>query len=421
MAILLNIAGAIIALSIIIVSHEFGHFLAAKRSGIGVPEFSMGFGPRLFGWERGETKYSLRLIPFGGYIKMAGEQPVTTTGSDREFLSKPPIIRTIVIFLGPFFNFILAVVFFSFINLFFGIGTIGNTVINDAPKVTGLEKYDRILSINNVPVSDWWEIEKAVKRNYDNTITLLRDSDTLTYTAADTYLDSVVPLVPSILGDIERNGPAYRFGLKKEDRVIQISDVEISDWQTMVNIIRESPGDTLAVVFVRSSDTLTTTVVPEGREAIIGDEVKKIGMIGVAVHMKRKNLGLYSFYQGLKDTGATIWLTVSFLKQLFTGKMSPKQLGGPLAIIQFAGQTLSWGIPSFLSFIAFLSCQLGILNLLPFPPLDGGNLLLILIEKITRKRPSEKISLIIQMVGFALLLLFMLYVTMNDITRFFRR
>lgn len=421
MGILLNIVGAIIALSILIVSHEFGHFLVAKRSGIGVPEFSLGFGPRLFGWKRGETKYSVRLILFGGYVKMAGEEPGTATGSEIEFLSKPPGVRARVVFFGPLFNLILAVVFYSCINLFFGIGTIDTTIVRTTPKATGLEKYDKILAVNDVPVLDWWEVERGLDRDSDNVLRFLRNGDTLTLSIPPVYVDSIVPLVPSLLGDIEKIGPAYNAGLKKGDRVIQIDGTEISDWEAMVGIIQKSAGDTLKIVVLRGEDKLTTTVVPEERETKVGKEIKKVGMIGVAMHMKGKKLGLNSFYQGLKDTGLTIGLTASFLKQLLTRELSPKYLGGPLAIVQLAGQSLSWGLSSFLLFIAFLSCQLGILNLIPFPPLDGGHLLIILIEKIIRRHPSEKVSSIIQMVGFTLIILLMLYVTINDIARIFER
>lgn len=421
MGILLNILGAVIALSILIISHEFGHFIAAKRSRIGVPEFSLGFGPKLLGLQIGETQYSLRLILFGGYVKMAGEQPGTSTGAEREFLSKSPRIRALVIFLGPLFNFVLAVIIYSLINLIVGTGTIGTTVVKEAPPATGLLKNDKILSINDTPVSDWWEIEKAINREKDNVLKFLRDDDTLTHITKAVYLDSIIPLMSPILGDIERNGVADRAGLRKGDRVIQIDGREISDWESMVDIIRSSAGDTLGLVFLRGNDTLNTSLVPAAVKIQVDGDLQEIGMIGVTVDVKRKQLGFYSIYQGFKDTGMTIGLTVSFLKRLVVGKISPKQLGGPLAIVQFAGQTLSWGISSFLSFIAFLSCQLGILNLIPFPPLDGGNLLLIFIEKIIRRRPSERVSFIIQMVGFSLIILLMLYVTMNDITRFFRR
>lgn len=421
MGILLNIIGAIIALSILIMSHEFGHFLAAKRSGISVPEFSLGFGPRLFGWERGKTKYSLRLILFGGYVKMAGEEPGTATGSEGEFLSKPPGVRARVVFFGPLFNLVLTVILYSCINFFLGIHTIDTTTVRTAPQASGLKKYDKILSINDIPIFDWWEIERKVNRNSDNLFKILRNGDTLTLSISPVYVDSVVPLVLSVLGDIKRNSPAYNAGLKKEDRIIQINSIEINDWEAMVGIIQESAGATLTIVFLRGEDTLTTTVVPKETETRVGNEIKKVGMMGVAIHTKRKKLGLYSFYQGFKDTGQTMWLTASFLKQLVTRKASLRSLGGPLAIMQFAGQSLSWGLSFFLSFIAFLSCQLGILNLIPFPPLDGGHLLIILIEKIIRRRPSERVSSIIQMMGFALIILLMLYVTMNDIARIFKR
>ncbi|OYD16109.1 RIP metalloprotease RseP [candidate division WOR-3 bacterium JGI_Cruoil_03_44_89] len=421
MGILLNIVGAVIALSVLIISHEFGHFLAAKRSGIGVPEFSLGFGPRLFGWQSGETKYSVRLLLFGGYVKMAGEEAGTATGGEEEFLSKPPGVRARVIFSGPFFNLILAVVFYSCINLFFGMGTIDTTTVRSAPRATGLKNYDKIISVNGVPVFDWWEVERKLDGNGDNLLILLRDGDTLTISVPSIYTDSLIPLIPSLLGDVERDGPAYNAGLKRGDRVIQIDSTEIDDWEAMVKIVEKSTGDTLKITVLRGGDTLTTTAIPQERERVVGDKKKRVGMIMVTMHVKRKKLGLYSFYQGIKDTGLTIWLTGSFLKKLVMREMSPKNLGGPLAIVQFAGQSLSWGLSSFLSFIAFLSCQLGILNLIPFPPLDGGHLLIILVEKIIRRRPSERVSNIIQMIGFALIMFLMLYVTMNDIARIFKR
>ncbi len=415
----ITILFAALGLSILIISHELGHFLVAKRSGINVPEFSIGFGPRLFGWKKGGTNYSIRLIIFGGYIKMAGEEEKSAEGKEGEFLSKPPGVRARVIFWGPLSNLILAVLLYSFINLFFGIGVIDTTIIKSAPLDAGLIEGDRILAINGRAVSDWWDVRRGLGRHKENALKIERKSDVLEICVPSSYNDSIIPVILSVLGDVGRGSPACRAGLMRKDRIIEVDGHKVEYWEDMVGIIQKGANDTLDFVFLRGGNTLTTSVLIEEKETLIDGKPGKAGVIGVAVYTKRRRLGLYSFYQGVKDLSFTVYYTVYFLKQLILRQISPKYLGGPVSIVRIAGESLSWGISSYISFLAFLSCQLGILNLIPFPPLDGGHLIVILIEKIMRRRPSEKLISAVQMVGFALLIMFMLYITMNDILRIF--
>lgn len=416
---IVSILPAIIALSILIIAHELGHFLAAKHSGIDVLEFSLGFGPRIFRLKRNETEYSIRLFLLGGYVKMAGDERMTASGSEREFFSKSANIRAKVIFSGPLSSFILAVLFYSCVNLFYGIGVIDTTVIQDAPEATTLLRGDQILSIQGTDVSDWWDVIKTQRGEIETILNIEREDDTISVSILSCYIDSIIPLVPSMLGHIEKGSPACNAGLRRADRVIQINGVKVDTWEDMVGIIQKSANDSLIFLFNRQGEPLTTSLIPDERETLIDGELKKVGMIGVAGYTKRRGLGLSSFYQGVKDAEHTIYLTVSFLRQLIIGRMTARRLGGPISIVRFAGQSLAWGPWTFISFMAFLSCQLAILNLIPFPPLDGGHLLLTLIEKIKRRPLSQKVVSIIAGLGFALLILLMLYVTMNDIIRIF--
>jgi regulator of sigma E protease len=406
---LLQIIGAIVVLSILIVFHEFGHFIVAKKAGIKVHEFSLGFGPKLIGIKRGDTEYKLSLIPLGGYVKLAGMDPGEIKGEKFEFASKSLGIRALTIFAGPFFNLILAFIFYFFIGIIFGVGVLNtNKVGADS---LPLKALDEIITVNGKPTKTWDEIAREFSKRDTSLVTVVRDNDTIQVRVSKKI--GIKPFIPSLIAEVERDSPAWKAGLRKNDRIVKLDGKEITTWDNMVSIIQNSPEETLSVVWMRKGKMDSSLVIPKKEKAMIGDTIKEIGMIGVAMPMGKKRSLAYGFYQ----TSYTISLTFSFIVDLVRKKVSPKYLGGPIAVVEFTGKILKLGISRFLSFIAYLSIGLFILNLIPLPPLDGGQLLLLLIEKIRGRALTEKGIIAVQNIGFAFLFFIMIYVTFNDITR----
>jgi len=226
------------------------------------------------------------------------------------------------------------------------------------------------------------------------------------------------PLIPTVVGKVIKDGVAWRAGIREGDLITKINGQKIKEWDSLVSIIQQSPNKETSIEWSRNGVLSETKLIPAKEQMLDeNNKIKDIGMIGVQIKTVRKSLGIRAFKEGFLRTIDTIAITFWFLGKLITGTIPSKALGGPVAIVKFAGQSARWGIDSFINLIAFLSVQLFILNLVPFPPLDGGQILLITIEKLKRKPISKKTITLIQNIGFGALLLFMAYVTLNDITR----
>lgn len=419
---ILTLLSTIIVLSILIIFHEFGHFIVAKRSGIKVEVFSLGLGPKLVGITKGETSYRLSLIPFGGYVKMAGDELKEAKGVPNEFFSKRPAIRTAVVVAGPFFNLILAWIFFIIVSFIQGINELPTTTIKSVTNQPQLQVGDKIISINGIKTNTWDEIFLQTKKTDSVTCVVLRGDSQQHITIYGKDPD-ITPLLAPIVGRVIKDGRAWKSGIRENDIITRLTlnkdTLEISNWDTLVAIIQNNYETPIGFTWLRNNSTMNAIVTPEKTQIMDEhDKVKDIGIIGVQLKTIRKNI---TFFEGIKDgtlrVGKVIDLVFRFFKKLFIGKISPKLLGGPVAIGKFAGESARWGIDSFMTLIAFLSIQLFLLNLIPFPPLDGGVILLICIEKIQRHPISEKTTLLIQNIGFGLLMLLMIYVTFNDILR----
>ncbi len=342
----------IIAIAILIVVHEAGHFVAAKSMGVGVEAFSVGFGPILLRKKIGETEYRLSLVPLGGYVKLVGENDDAESSKEAfSFSAKPVWRRAVIIAAGPITNLVTAVGFFV--------------------------------------LSSWIGIA----------------------------------VLSSHIGTVLKDSPAYNAGIQKGDRIIKINGINVLTFKKMASIIKKNPGKHLRVLIDRSGTKKTVIIIPGLKKLknIFGEE-KPAGFIGVMPYGD-KVLERYSFFSGIKNgvyqSYRITYLTIESLIKLVDGEVSVKQLGGPVMIIKIAGNEASAGAGVFLFFLAIIGINLGILNLLPIPILDGGHLFFLTIEAIRGKKLSDKAISISQQVGLSLLILLMVFATYNDLMRFF--
>ena len=337
-------------LSLLIFVHEFGHFLLAKLTGIRVERFSIGYPPRLFGKQIGDTDYCVSATPFGGYVKLAGmiDESMDTAGvkgEPWEFMSKSVWVRSLVIAAGPFFNVLLTVLVFS-------VGTM----------------------IVGIP-------------------------------------ESIGPVV----GRVSDKMPAQQAGLQEGDRIVRVAGQEISQWDQLVKIIHASPDKPLLIEWERNGARQSAAITPQL------DKIQSIGLIGIEPKTQVRPAGVFeSLANGITSTWRLTILVFKSFGLLFSGEVSLKEgLGGPVRIAQMAGDSARSGFGSLLMFTAFLSLNLAILNILPIPALDGGHLLLFLIEAIIRRPLSTKFRIVTQQIGMALLLALMIFVVFNDVVNLF--
>jgi regulator of sigma E protease len=347
------VVSALIGLGILIVIHELGHFLLAKKTGVGVLTFSIGFGPKLMRKKLGETEYAISVLPFGGYVKMVGEDPdeeVKETDLHRSFSHQGLAKRTAIVFAGPAFNLLLAVGIFIWIFLSYG-----------------------------------------------------------------------VPVLTTRVGGVEPDSPAAQAGLQKGDRIVAINDQAIQTWEELSRRVKESRGKSLSLRVQRDNREVEITVQPIQRETrnIFGER-QEVWAIGIASEptIEKSNPEL-AVGQAFYKTGEYSILTLVALYKMVIGDISPKNLGGPLLIAQMAGQQAREGLASFFFFLAVLSVNLGVLNLLPIPVLDGGHLLFFLLEWILGRPLQLKHREKAQQIGVFILILVMIYAFYNDIARFF--
>ena len=338
---LLTIVSAIFVFGLLVLFHELGHFITAKMTGMRVDEFAIGFGPKLVGVKYGETMYSLRVFPLGGFNKIAGMDPEDEP-DERSYSSKPVWARMIVILAGSVMNFILPILLFLGIYFFSGIHT---------------------------------------------------------------------PSVDPTLGEVMAHKPAAEAGLKQGDRILKIDDQAVDSWQKFVEIVQVSDGKVLKIDFARDGNQLATSLIPEY------DDNAKRAMIGVVSSVTTYRPGFFEAgVLAVKNTGFVSYKMIETLGSIITGKTAA-DLAGPLGVAQMAGEVAQIGFVPLLQFAAFLSINLGIINLFPIPALDGGHFVTLLIEAVRGKPLQPKAIQYAQIIGFALLMALMIFATLNEITR----
>ncbi|OQX95747.1 RIP metalloprotease RseP [candidate division KSB1 bacterium 4572_119] len=415
----------IIILGILVFVHEFGHFIIAKLVGIRVDRFSLGFPPRMFGKKIGETDYCISWIPLGGYVKMAGMidesmDSESITGAPDEFMSKPVYQRFFVIFAGPLMNILLAAVLFGAVAHFVGLKDPEGLVIDkfkseQIKSETGLLYGDEILTLNEHSVKTWEDIQNALTESDLATFTVRRDTHIVTTSFNSKLIDSLQFSLPPVVGSLKNDSPAMKAGMQKGDRIIAIGENQIKNWNDMTDIIHAHAGDPLLIIWEHDGQRVQAEIIPD-REKIQG---KEVGLIGISYPVQVKKLAFFeSVSYGFEYSWYITRLTYHYVKLVVRGERSFKDaFGGPIMIAKMARDSAREGESNFIIFLAFISLNLGLINLLPVPVLDGGHIVFLLIEAVIRRPVPDKAKLIIQQVGMVILLAFMLFVIFNDISR----
>lgn len=439
----------VLVLGPLIFFHELGHFLVARLFGVGVEKFSLGFGPRIFGKKIGRTDYRISLIPLGGYVKMVGDEPDSELSPEDlpfSFTHKHVAKRSLIVFAGPFANALLALFIFISILYFAGIDSIRPVIRNidaDGPaEQAGVRLNDQIVAIDQKPVKSWRDINAILDENTGETakIQIQRQGETFTlelvpqkaaYT--NVYGDEVpyfefgisgVAEPPAIVGEVIENMPAGMAGLKIGDQIISIDGLPIHHWKEMQKIVAGSKGKILRFGVRRQNETLELNITPHlVKDRSLSGLSSKNYRIGIRppdlVPDEDKVTIELNLIQSVSHSFKIIvQVTQSFfdfLKKAFQGKVSRELVGGPIRIAQMAQQSAEMGLVELFSFVAAISLQLAILNLLPIPVLDGGHLLFYSIEAIKRGPLSSRARETAQQIGLFLLLLLMVFVLYNDI------
>jgi len=406
---------SIIIFSLVIIIHELGHFWAAKSVGIKVHEFSIGMGPEIKSIQGEETKYSIKLFPIGGYVKMEGEDD--DSFSEDSFNSKSVLSRLKVIFMGPLMNFILALIIFVIVIGVYGIS--GNTIAEVESSLneykTGLRPGDKIVKINDEKVKYWEEIQEEISSSSENyKITVERNKELHEYEVDHNYR-YMIGISPEIIEDeytntvgfIDETMPAYKGGLRSGDKIISINKVKTNNWNETRELINNSSGNKIELDIERDKEILKLEILP----------IKQV-TIGFYTETQKSisDILLGSVYK----TTYYINLMFNFIIMLVSGKVGSEAIAGPVGIVNMIGQAASLGFYPLLNLAAFISINLGFVNLLPIPALDGSRILFLLIEKIRGKRiPPDKEGYI-HFVGFVLLMALMFFVLYNDIIRILR-
>jgi len=439
----------LVVLGILVAFHELGHFLAARWVGVKVLKFSLGFGPKLFSRQMGETEYLLSAIPLGGYVKLFGEddtEAATPEDRRRSFAHQGLWGKVLIVAAGPGFNFILAYLIFAVwlsigytlpVPSFKDIAPVIEAVAADSPAAeAGLMVGDNVKKIDGRDIATRIELLDAAAKGEGAPLTLeiLRDghTETLTITPIPTpgqsstekeigyYLG--IEEVPPIVNEVVPRKPAAAAGFMEGDRVISIEGTPIHTWTQMTGLVKESPGKPLHVEVLRENRRIPLTVTPEAETITVNGQTVEVGKIGIAGPgrslMKSAN-PLAAIYNGLEATWKWTELTVVGLYKMIVGDISSKNIGGPLTIAKISGEAASQGPANVIFLIALLSINLGVLNLLPIPILDGGHLLFFLIEGILRKPLGERQREFAQQVGLVLLVGVMIFAFWNDIDRIF--
>lgn len=441
---------AAVLLGILIFVHEFGHFLFAKLLGVKVLKFSLGFGPKIIGRKFGDTEYLLSAVPLGGYVKMLGqsdnpqeeEEEVPEEEKVRAYNFQPIWKRFLIVFSGPFFNLIFAV--FIFILVFLsGVPVpqpeIGKVEENSPAAAAGLLTGDRVIRIDGRDVASWHDISEAISDNPGKKLLFIikRDNAIVEVQVSpekkvdkdifgedkETWSVGIGPLLLPVVGEVMKDSRAGKAGLLKGDRIIEINGKTLKTWQDMTDLIHENPEKPLLFHIQRGQQVLDMTINPKKEVYQTPDgEKKAIGLIGIKPlgnDFIKKFGPVEAVSLGFKRTWDVSVLTVLSMVKLIQRVIPSNTIGGPIMIVQMAGEQASQGALNFFTFMAVISINLGVLNLLPIPILDGGHILFLGIEAVIRRPLNENVVMIAQKAGLVFLLSLMAFAFYNDIVRLF--
>lgn len=446
----------LIVIGVLVFVHELGHFLAARSCGMRAEVFALGIGFRLFGFNRvtgfkfgkldenidlnGHTDYRICAFPIGGYVKIAGmidesmdKNFIKDPPKPWEYRSKPVWKRMIVITAGVFMNILLAFLIFYSLTIIKGktiteTTTIGYVTKNSVASEFGLKEGDKIISVNNEPVDNWDDLQNKIYLDHlgeSVDFELIRNGKTekiylpkdklkdITEKNIGIYMEKIVPLINNVIP----GNPAEKCGIKKGDVITEFAGEKITHSQKLIDLIKVNSNKETEIKWLRDGNIMTSKVTPQLPDSTIGIEIsaKYEGQIRhvkynviTAFPKAASDLYYFGFEVFFKSIAKVIKGDIPF----------KKAIGGPVKIAQASAQSAEMGFLSYIGFLAMLSISLAVINILPFPALDGGHFVILLIEGIIRRPVSYKVQIALQNIGFIILLAFMLFVIYNDIISF---
>jgi len=448
--ILWNLASFLVALGILVAVHEFGHFWVARRCGVKVERFSIGFGKSI--WKKlgkDGTEYSVAMIPLGGYVKMLDGrvEEVPPELQSQSFDYQPLMKKAAIVIAGPMFNFLFAFLAY-WVVLMIGVPAVKPVVGYVEPHSivaqAGLKKEMEIISVSGVKTPDWENVNMALVSHIGESSMQLTVSspnsigsvETLNINLAswnfDPEKESAIkalgfkPFTPKItmtIAQVIDHGAAKKAGLKAGDKIVRINNEPVNQWTALVDTIKKSPDVSLPLVVIRHGSDVALTIVPKAKTLASGEV---IGFAGIAPQVEQWPDGyrfemqygpIDSIGKAIDKTGQLMSLTTGMLKKLLVGDVGLNNLSGPISIAKGAGTTAEYGFVYFLSFLALISVNLGIINLFPMPMLDGGHLMFFAIEAVIRRPVPEKVQEIGYRIGGAIIFSLMAVAIFNDFAR----
>jgi len=441
----------LLVLGVLVSFHELGHFLAARWVGVKVLKFSLGFGPKLFGRQIGETEYLVSAVPLGGYVKLFGEEEtdaLTPEEKRRSFAHQRLPGKFLIVAAGPGFNFLLTFLIFTgwlstgsplFMPTFRELSPDIEAIRPGSPaEQAGLQVGDKVLRVNDKDISARSELQEAIAKSNGKPLTLdvRRGDQVKTFVVTPAALpgqegakeeaiyaigvEENAPIITAIMS----GSAAMSAGLEEGDRVISIDGQVVRTWSEMAMIVRNHPKQPLQFEVERDRHRVHLTVTPAVEKIEIDGKPTEVGRIGISrpggLMIRAHNL-FEAPLRGAEATWALTELTVVGIYKMIAGEISSKNIGGPLTIANMAGEVGQQGLSKVISLIALLSINLGVLNLLPIPILDGGHLLFFGIEAVLRKPLGDRQREIAQQVGLFLLVGIMVFALWNDIERLISR
>ncbi|RWR00448.1 zinc metallopeptidase RseP [[Pantoea] beijingensis] len=447
LSILWSLAAFIVALGVLITVHEFGHFWVARRCGVKVERFSIGFGKAL--WRRRDaqgTEYVIALIPLGGYVKMLDERVESVMPELRHqaFNNKTVLQRASIIAAGPIANFVFAI--FAYWLVFMhgvpGVRPVAGEIVSgsvaaEAQIAPGME----LKAVDGIETPDWDAVRMALVSKIGDAETTLSVAPFGSSQLSEKRLnlrnwhfepdkqDPVValgikprgPQIETVLAEVQSGSAASKAGLHAGDRIVKVDGQSLEQWQTFVNLVRDNPGKAIALDVERQGELVNMTLVPQAKPG--NDAEGFAGVIPQVIPLsdEYKTVRQYGPFAAIGEAGGKTWqlmkLTVGMLGKLITGDVKLNNLSGPISIAQGAGMSAEYGMIYYLMFLALISVNLGIINLFPLPVLDGGHLLFLAIEKIKGKPVSERVQDFSYRIGSILLVLLMGLALFNDFSR----
>lgn len=441
---IVSLLAFIVAIGVLVVFHEFGHFWVARKLGVKVLRFSVGFGKPLWRYyDSQKTEYVIAALPLGGYVKMLDEREQNLSEAQKQFAfnRKPVWARFSIVLAGPLFNFIFAI-FAYWLMFMIGISSwvpkIGEVKEHSIAQQAGLVAGEEIIKVDGIATTTWQQVVKQLLERMGDkgslTIETKKNQSTHHYTLdlqrwqmnSHNLLSSLgikphQPPTEPVIYQVLAEGPAAKAGIQPKDKIIKVNQRAITDWQEFIDVVVKSINQPVSVGLLRGDQTLNTTVVPQPKEM---EEGEVVGFVGVVVKTgkmpnaltRKEQLDPFTaLVKAVVKTQEYIILSFKVIGKMISGAIGLHTLGGPLTIAQGAGATVIVGFQYYLGFLAMISISLGVLNLLPIPILDGGHLLYYVIEMLTGKPVSERVQLWGFKLGCALLIGLMVIAFYNDL------